>query len=301
MLLLPSARLSLLGFWMLLSGGVSASETIYQVEMVVFERRTPSGDEVWPKNLVLEYPQPWQRLFNPQQEAERQRAADQANSLRLSDEFLQTLAQESAQLQTGTDPDPTQASELSVPDPTTLPDFFAFLPADKRELQKTRDALDRNQQLRVLFHETWRQPLGAVEKSPALILQGGNQYGDRFELQGYIHLGISRFLHLHTNLWFTHFAPNHGQIPEHWPNLPKVPVGLSSDANVADTATGSAELSQRVPTSPESEDADVDLAQTPYIINQIVTLQQKRRLRNGELHYLDHPRLGILIKMTPQK
>ncbi len=30
-----------------------------------------------------------------------------------------------------------------------------------------------------------------------------------------------------------------------------------------------------------------------------VPLRQSRRMRSGELHYLDHPRLGILVRVTP--
>lgn len=304
MLQLPSVYLSVLGFGMLLISGTCFSQTVYQIEVILFERTAATGDESWPKNLTLEYPQPWQRLFNPQEEAARQAALAQEDSLRLSDDFLRTLAQESVQLQaeattTGTGAPPPEATATTA----TLPEFFAFLPPEKRGLQKTREALDRSHQLRVLFHETWRQPLTAIEQSPALILHGGNRYGAHYELQGYIHLGISRFLHLHTNLWFTHFAPNHGQTPEHWPSLPEEPAELSSseqEKTEAETTEADARSSEEWPADP-TMGVDANLAEAPYVINQIVTLQQKRRLRSGELHYLDHPRLGVLIKMTPEK
>lgn len=296
---------SLLGFWMALASGVCIAETVYQVEMIVFERTTPTSNEVWPKNLTLEYPKPWQRLFDPQEEAKRQ----EATSLQPADDFLQTIAQEAAQLQRAVDTAQTgiEASRSAQTDATDvaaplLHEFFAFLPKEKRGLQKAREAIDRNQQLRVLFHEAWRQPLTAIEKSPALILRGGSQYGVYSELQGYIHLGISRFLHLHTNLWFTHFAPNHGQMPEHWPNLPPEPPELSSESVVAQEISGTSDEVTTEPWSPdEMVNADSDLQKPPYAVNQIVTLQQKRRMRSGELHYVDHPRLGILIKMIPEK
>lgn len=314
MLRLPSAYVGLVGFWIFLVSSASASEPIYQVEMIVFERTAPGSDEVWSKNLNLEYPKPWQRLFNPLEEAQQQKAAAQADTLRLSDDFLRTLAQESAELQS--EADATQSSTDSAPatqtsdvtsatQPPSLPEFFAFLPKERRGLQQSRDAIDRNHQLRVVFHEAWRQPLTAIEKSPALLLRGGNRYGDHYELQGYLYLGISRFLHLHTNLWFTHFAPNHGQLPEHWPILPVEPMGLSSGSDTGvresdSSASGSALPSQTWATD-EMDNAFTDLKESPYVINQIVTLQQKRRLRSGELHYIDHPKLGILIKITPEK
>jgi len=294
------ACLSLLGFWMVLASHVCVAETIYQVEMIVFERTAPTTDEVWSKNLTLEYPRPWQRLFDPEEEAKRQEAISSPPS----DDFLQTLARESAQLQQETDvPPPAQTSDATAVTVPQLPEFFAFLPRETRTLQKARDAIDRNQQLRVIFHEAWRQPLIAIEKSPALILRGGNRYGTHYELQGYIYLGISRFLHLHTNLWFTHFVPNHGQLPEHWPSPPVEPNELSSEFSVAPKSSevGSDESESQPWTSDEMVNTDLDLQEAPYTVNQIVTLQQKRRMRSGELHYVDHPKLGILIKMTPEK
>jgi hypothetical protein len=40
------------------------------------------------------------------------------------------------------------------------------------------------------------------------------------------------------------------------------------------------------------------LAQPNYAWRHAVLLQQKRRMRGGELHYIDHPMLGVLIKVT---
>lgn len=36
-----------------------------------------------------------------------------------------------------------------------------------------------------------------------------------------------------------------------------------------------------------------------YLVTQISTMRQKRRMRSEELHYIDHPKFGILIKIMP--
>ena len=38
-----------------------------------------------------------------------------------------------------------------------------------------------------------------------------------------------------------------------------------------------------------------------FLVRQIVTLKQSRRMRSGEVHYLDHPRLGVLIQVQSHK
>ena len=39
-------------------------------------------------------------------------------------------------------------------------------------------------------------------------------------------------------------------------------------------------------------------APPPY---HVYSMQQSRRMRSGELHYLDHPVFGLAIKVTPYK
>ena len=46
-----------------------------------------------------------------------------------------------------------------------------------------------------------------------------------------------------------------------------------------------------------TKDAD-ESAETDYPWRHAIPLQQSRRMRGGELHYLDHPVLGVLIKLT---
>lgn len=40
-------------------------------------------------------------------------------------------------------------------------------------------------------------------------------------------------------------------------------------------------------------------AEGEQILNQVIPMQQSRRMRSKELHYIDHPKFGILIYFTP--
>jgi hypothetical protein len=44
-----------------------------------------------------------------------------------------------------------------------------------------------------------------------------------------------------------------------------------------------------------------DEEKEPYIPRQIVLMQQERDMRSNEIHYLDHPLLGIIIKIVPYR
>lgn len=295
---------------LLLASSSLANGKVYQVEVIIFERGAHSSGsdaEGWQKHALLEYPKNWQRLIDPEEEASRQTLADQEDSLRLSDEFLQTLAEERGDsIQSTSSATPAEPSSLSEGQ-----EYFEYLPEQSLGLRKTRDALTRRNHYRVLFHETWLQPMTSPEKAPALILHGGKRYGDHYELQGYINLSVSRFLHIQTDLWLSEFSVNPGQDFGPLPRLPVEPqladkwtsadsansqyqpnddmVNLTQQPGGTDWTTGAGNWQQE------------DASKSPYLVNQVTTLRQKRRMRSGELHYLDHPRFGVLIKITPQQ
>lgn len=270
----------------------ASADNIYHVELIVFERseRPATGDEErWGNNFHLAYPTPWLRLVDPKEEISSQEEAE-------PDDFLQALQAERQSINGEADLADQQAS-------APIQQHYRYLPADQQNLSKTKESLNGSRQLRVLFHEAWTQPFPAPEKAPALILHGGNRYGDHFELQGFIRLGVSKFLQLETDLWFTQFVPNYGQEADPWPELPIEPNETIHAASIGPSLTQTIESPTPEEEVNQDNSWDADgyeaAAQPEYLVKQIITLRQKRRMRSGELHYLDHPRLGVVIKISP--
>lgn len=48
-----------------------------------------------------------------------------------------------------------------------------------------------------------------------------------------------------------------------------------------------------------SIDNTLDATASANLVSEIITLKQSRRMRSNELHYIDHPRLGIIVKISP--
>lgn len=261
------------GLLLTLCNQLHANGKIYQVELIVFERSDGAlgSGESWQKNIELKYPEKWQRLFSPEEAA-----GAKGISPTQSDDFLQALAQEREPSQPMTTP--ANAEQ----------DYFIYLPTEKRSLKNTRDAIARRNQYRILFHETWLQPLEAIEKARPLILHGGRQYGDYYELQGTLTVGISRFLHVQTDLWLSEFSADEFENSPYSIHLPQEPKDQPQN---------------QIQNEWEEEPigAPEEFTTPDYRVNQAVVLRQKRRMRSGELHYLDHPRLGVLIKIIPQQ
>ena len=182
------------------------NESVYQVEMIIFERvqRNTSVDmEQWPKNVDLNYPKNWIRLLDPSEVERIHNLPDleHQSQLTLSDDFLRTIGQEAAanEAERAAD-DKTATGSTNESSPSTEPDqtkstYYQFLPPQQKTLLNSKKALDRAGNLRTLFHEAWLQPMLSSELAPALIIHAGNTFGEHNELEGYVTLSLSRYLH----------------------------------------------------------------------------------------------------------
>jgi len=132
----------------------------------------------------------------------------------------------------------------------------------------------------VLLHQVWWQPLiqNDPEESPGILIRAGKSLGDHYELEGSIQFKLLRYLHIQPRLWLTEFSPDtlgaSDPLISTWPALPLAP-------------------------DQEQEQDQTSMLPTPLRIQQIVTIQQSRRMRSNETHFIDHPKLGILVRLTP--
>jgi hypothetical protein len=175
---------------------------------------------------------------------------------------------------------PNNYQYLSTSSDTTDKDF-AFLPQDTHQLGGYNYTLRRDENYKVLFHQAWKQTMVAKEDAPAIVVQGGQTIANGKEMQGYIRLHIARYLHLNTNLWLN--AGNQ-----------------SSDVGLRQT-----QLFPPLPGRGTTNSRDSfsvlghNLNSTRLSSSKLVTFREQRRMRSGELHYIDHPLLGLLILVTP--
>ena len=184
---------------------------------------------------------------------------------------------------------------------------FTLLPQHEHSFNTIKQQLFRQKDLRQLFHGAWRQPIGKRNDAESLLIRGGNQFDSHFELEGSIGFGLERYLHITTNLWLSTFVSNAGHRENPWPVLPKAPI--VSSANLAATtinrpaqdvfnqtnsniSSAMIMVSNRVTKNPF-----LNLTYSQYAVDQTSTMRQSRRMRSNELHYIDHPLMGLLVKL----
>ena len=126
-------------------------------------------------------------------------------------------------------------------------------------------ALNRQNNLRPLLHGRWRQPVPERDSPQPIYLSSGSDATSPLtqqgfaKLEGHVAVTVGRYLHFAPTLWY------------HADNLGFSPIALPVESHELVTSENQGYMQ----------------------------LQESRRLRSGDLHYLDHPKLGIIVRIDP--
>jgi hypothetical protein len=206
----------------------------------------------------------------------------------------------------GADDLDTAAADLEDTAPL-LPQPFTLRASTELEFRGKAAYMQRTGNYRTLLHQTWLQPMSDETNALPIVLDRSGDSRDWPLLQGSIKLYLSRYLHIETDLWLN---TSGNYLPGRWtmpapplgpPSLvliepePPLPVDVASDAL-------SIEFPSELPQSTDETDPvalePVD-AEPVYTWRHAVAFAQRRRMRSNEVHYLDHPMLGVVVKLTP--
>lgn len=155
-----------------------------------------------------------------------------------------------------------------------LPQAFKALARNKHQLNGVSRSINRSSLYELLLHQAWLQPVTSESTSKPVLLQLGSHYDDNFEIDGTIKLSRSRFLHIDTDLWFTEFTPRYQQA--------SIPLTLDLPPKAA--------IKYRDIVNWESNRGN-------YLPVHSHRLMHSRRMRRSTLHFIDHPRFGILVQV----
>jgi len=141
---------------------------------------------------------------------------------------------------------------------------FITLPADQRILNNEARMLEKHEDYKVLVHQSWRQILKGNKAINWIDIKGGYAWGGHQQLEGSLGFSKGRFLHVHSELHLNQF--------------PSIQSASSQRAK------------QRLFSAGQSL---VPIVETRY------SLIQRRKMRSKQLHYIDHPKLVLLVKIIP--
>lgn len=160
---------------------------------------------------------------------------------------------------------------------STLPQAFRSLKKDAYTLTDVAGSLQRSSKYELLKHQAWLQPIDATP-TPILI-QTGDRYDDLFEIDGTLAFSRSRFLHLDANLWFTQFIPLHDSSGD------RQQMMQNQGRTFSDKARNYPDL------------VELERHRGTHMAFHTSPLRHSRRMRSSEMHFIDHPFFGVLVKI----
>jgi Peptidoglycan-binding protein, CsiV len=252
-----------------------------QVELIVFRNLDTStaGDEQWPAKPALGYPEPLHFL------REAAPAAPPGSA-------------------------PTGATPAAS---GTLPPLaFARLPREQSLLRDAAARIGNSPNYRLLAQLAWRQPAPAAGTTEHVVVTGGTAHGEHRELEGYVSLSRTNFTHVATHLWLNDFdypaaggsgTSGTGAEGVTLPPVPQPPVAAAADpfapAALPLEASAGAAPGAAAPERMAAEGAPPGITVEPARATRSVLLSASRRVAPGEVHYIDHPLFGAILKIEP--
>lgn len=146
--------------------------------------------------------------------------------------------------------------------------LYTRLPRSQLKLDGAYWSLRNAAGLKPLFHLAWIQPISRTGRTPPVYLSSRADGGSA-ELEGTLSVSVSRFLHVNLDLLLRRTTPAG----------PSFALASSSAGQAADSGLGLAP-------DPLAEPRDYRYR-----------MQAHRRMRSGELHYIDHPLMGVLLRI----
>ncbi len=171
--------------------------------------------------------------------------------------------------------------------PRTLPDdaihlhrgddngAFVSLPAAEMRLNDEASTLRQKGGYQVLAQRAWRMPVSENERPVAI--EASINGGEPMLLDGTVTVTQERFLHVAVDLWLNKLVP--------------ADIYGDYDSTITDEGIIIAQSGSLVRLDEGS----------PFMrVTDNFRLKQRRRIRNSkDVHYLDSPEIGVLIKLTP--
>lgn len=178
--------------------------------------------------------------------------------------------------------------------PDEIIDGYRKLTGSALSLHGEKNLLRKSGKYRVLYHSGWLQPVAHTQNPRPIRIRAGEILDNgMYELDGYIAVGRGRYLHFRPDLFHSRrLSPAQAEKLNQMHNKSdstdpeNSTTALPSDLN---SVTSSAEPSSPLGMFPE----------IPEVLT--VNLNQARRMRSEELHFIDHPLMGVLVEIKPVK
>ncbi len=162
------------------------------------------------------------------------------------------------------------------------------------ELKDAGERISKRSDMKILWHKAWIEPIQEQENAIAhainIEVKAENKNDLNLHLTGSFSLYLSRYLHLNTNLIMQHSKLADSE------ELPEQTIPLNQTINLLTQENEDVKLAADNGSKIDSVETEFQTVLTPI---RAANIQLQRRMRSTELHYIDHPMLGIIVRVNP--
>ena len=162
---------------------------------------------------------------------------------------------------------------------------FAVMPTEQIIQPEILNGLGSSHRYRLLYQAAWQQKVPTKLNAIPILIQGGRQYDSNyFELDGKVMLYLSRYLHFSVDLALNDYVSA---------TTPLSTEGWDGEGEMHKTHLSNSSIDENAEAGQTREKEEGE--NESWQLNQQALMIDSRRMRSGEIHYLDHPALGVVI------
>lgn len=171
---------------------------------------------------------------------------------------------------------PAKPNAVPLASSTKGQQAYRTVPRSSLLFTSERKRIAKYDGFRVLYHGGWTQPVTSKRNARPVHIKAGQILDNgQYELEGYITIDKGRYLHFRPNLFHSRQL-------------------TAQERNTLHSFEQQSDSTEQSSNTPQTGSLEI-----PDFLT--VQMDQGRRMRSKEVHYLDHPLMGILVLMLPLK
>ena len=176
-----------------------------------------------------------------------------------------------------------------------------FLSEEFHDLTRIKERLRLSKHYEVLFHESWNQVLTREKIATAIVIDSSKSSLLWPRIQGTISVFLNNFIHFKSDIWINvvkkgYTNPARLQPPPILTTKTRLDYQRTKCLNagaIIEPSIGNYFISDK---SEANTDASNSLRN--YDWSYAIPMQDTQKIKTNQIHYLDHPFIGIILKIT---
>lgn len=161
-------------------------------------------------------------------------------------------------------------------------------------LTEQAEKINENEHMKVVYHKSWLEPIQSEKRASAHKFKVALKEEPMIEINGEFKLHRNRYLHIQTDFHVQHYEKK--SLEEQAQEADKAPEQAQNQQQPSSQITENTQATENTEQSSELEPKEEVEVIIPV---RAAHVKLTRRMRSNEMHYLDHPMLGIIIKAIP--